>query len=241
MLTLSKIELRVLGCLLEKSVTTPDQYPMTLNAIINACNQKSSRDPVMNLGQGEVQRALRLLEDKLLVSTDPNLRGRVEKYQQRFCKPPFGMFEFDDGQYALLTVLFLRGAQTPGELRTRTDRLHKFADNETVTAALESLRDMKPDGLVVQLSREPGRRDACWAHSSVRRPTRMPRLSQNRQQQPRPAPDTDESASPPGRTTHRSDHRYGHRSEHRSDGSISRARGPRGAIGSPVAELRNDA
>ncbi len=160
---LTATELRVLGSLLEKAVTTPDQYPLTLNAIISASNQKSSRDPVTNLSQGEVQHALRTLEDKLLVSNDPNLRGRVEKYIQRFCKPPFGMYEFDDGQYAVLTVLMLRGPATPGELRTRTDRIHKFADNNAVLDTLRQLQNWSPDPLVAELPKEPNRRDCCWA------------------------------------------------------------------------------
>ena len=160
---LTATELRVLGSLLEKAVTTPDQYPLTLNAIISASNQKSSRDPVTNLSQGEVQHALRTLEDKLLVSNDPNLRGRVEKYIQRFCKPPFGMYEFNDGQYAVLTVLMLRGPATPGELRTRTDRIHKFADNNAVLDTLRQLQNWSPDPLVAELPKEPNRRDCCWA------------------------------------------------------------------------------
>ena len=161
---LTAIELRVLGALLEKAVTTPDQYPLTLNAIISASNQKSSRHPVTNLAQGEVQHALRTLEDKLLVSADPNLRGRVEKYIQRFCKPPFGVYDFDDGQYAVLTVLMLRGPATPGELRTRTDRLHKFDDNNAVVDTLRQLEAWSPDPLVTELPKEPNRRDCCWGH-----------------------------------------------------------------------------
>ena len=160
---LSAIETRVLGCLLEKAVTTPDQYPLTLNAIITACNQKSSREPIMNLAQGEVQRALRLLEDKLLVSADPNLRGRVEKYVQRFCKTPFGMYEFNPAQYAVITVLMLRGPQTPGELKTRCERMHAFAGPEAVEETLLSLRDREGGAVVVELPREPNRRDPNWA------------------------------------------------------------------------------
>lgn len=160
---LSTIEIRVLGCLLEKAVTTPDQYPLTINAIISASNQKSSRDPVMNLAQGEVQRALRLLEDKLLASTEPNLRGRVEKYSQRFCKTPFGMYELDTGQYAVLTVLMLRGPQTPGELKTRCERMHSFNGPAAVEQTLLSLRDWEGGALVAEQPREPNRRDACWA------------------------------------------------------------------------------
>lgn len=159
---LSPIELRVLGCLLEKAVTTPDQYPLTLNAIITASNQKSSREPILNLAQGEVQRALRQLEDKLLVSTEPNMRGRVEKYMQRFCKTPFGMYEFSPEQYAVITVLMLRGPQTPGELKTRCERLHSFGSPDEVLETLNSLRDWDGGGLVAELPREPNRRDACW-------------------------------------------------------------------------------
>lgn len=160
---LSTVELRVLGALLEKAVTTPDQYPMTVNALVSAANQKSSRDPVMTLSEGEVKGALQTLETKLLVSADPNLRGRAEKYLQRFCKPPFGVYDFDDSQYAVLTVLMLRGPATPGELRTRTDRLHKFSDNQAVVDTLNSLRNWTPDALVVELPREPNRRDNRWS------------------------------------------------------------------------------
>ncbi len=160
---LTAVEIRVLGCLLEKAVTTPDQYPLTLNAIISASNQKSSREPVMNLAQGEVQRALRLLEDKLLVGTEPNLRGRVEKYAQRFCKTPFGMYDLDTAQYAVLTVLMLRGPQTPGELKTRCERMHAFASPSAVEDTLAALRDWEGGALVAQQPREPNRRDACWA------------------------------------------------------------------------------
>lgn len=156
-------ETRVLGALLEKAVTTPDQYPLTVNAIRSASNQKSSREPVMNLSESEVIDTLQSLEAKLLVSADPNLRGRVEKYQQRFCKPPFGIYDFDDAQYAVLTVLMLRGPATPGELRTRTDRLHKFANNDAVLDTLQRLREWTPDALVAELPKAPNRRDRCWA------------------------------------------------------------------------------
>jgi len=176
--TLSDIELRVLGVLLEKAVTTPDQYPLSLNSIVSGCNQKSSRDPVLSLEQGEVQHGLRLLEDKLLVSTDPNRRGRVEKYLQRFCKPPFGVFDFDNAQYAVLTVLMLRGRATPGELRTRTDRMHKFASNEAVVETLQQLANWETEPMVVELPREPNRRDNAWAHlfgeSEAQHPAQAP-------------------------------------------------------------------
>jgi uncharacterized protein YceH (UPF0502 family) len=156
---LTAIEMRVLGALLEKAVTTPDQ----VNAIRSASNQKSSREPVMNLSDSDVIQALQSLEDKLLVSPDPNLRGRVEKYQQRFCKPPFGVYDFNDAQYAVLTVLMLRGPATPGEIRTRTDRMHKFGNNDAVLDTLHSLHNWTPDALVTELPKAPNRRDSCWA------------------------------------------------------------------------------
>ena len=187
---LSTVELRVLGALLEKAVTTPDQYPMTVNALVSAANQKSSRDPVMTLSEGEVKGALQTLETKLLVSADPNLRGRVEKYLQRFCKPPFGVYDFDDSQYAVLTVLMLRGPATPGELRTRTDRLHKFSDNQAVVDTLSSLRDWTPDPLVVELPREANRRDNRWAQlfGEVTQGSQPDQPAQQLTQQTQPSP-----------------------------------------------------
>jgi len=199
---LSTIEIRVLGCLLEKAVTTPDQYPLTLNAIITASNQKSSREPVMSLAQGEVQRALRLLEDKLLVGTEPNLRGRVEKYAQRFCKTPFGMYELDTGQYAVLTVLMLRGPQTPGELKTRCERMHPFASPAAVEDTLVSLRDWEGGALVAEQPREPNRRDACWAQlfgedAAAYREAATPTAATSTRAAPDPAPAATPVTKPP--------------------------------------------
>jgi hypothetical protein len=122
-------EARVIGCLIEKSVVTPDQYPLTLNALTNACNQKSSRNPVMNLTPGEVQHTIRDLEAKHLVRTDENFKSRTEKYTQRFCNTRYSDFQFDDAQLAIVCLLLLRGPQTPGEIRSRSGRLHAFADN----------------------------------------------------------------------------------------------------------------
>jgi uncharacterized protein YceH (UPF0502 family) len=136
---LNEKEVRVIGCLIEKSVVTPDQYPLTLNALTNACNQKSSRSPVMNLTQGEVQHTIRDLEAKHLVRTDENFKSRTEKYTQRFCNTRYSDFHFDDAQLAIVCLLLLRGPQTPGELRSRSGRLHTFADNSGVVSALTSL------------------------------------------------------------------------------------------------------
>ena len=157
-------EARVIGCLVEKSVITPDQYPLTLNALTNACNQKSSRDPVMNLSQGEVQHTIRALEAKHLVRTDENFKSRVEKYVQRFCNTRYSDFQFDDAQRAIVCLLLLRGPQTPGEIRSRSGRLHTFADNADVVVALESLIDRDGEPLLVKLPRTPGRKDSEYMH-----------------------------------------------------------------------------
>jgi len=157
-------EARVIGCLVEKSVVTPDQYPLTLNALTNACNQKSSRDPIMSLQQGEVQRTVRDLEGKTLVSVQENFKSRTEKYAQRFCNTRYSEFQFDAPQLAIVCLLLLRGPQTPGEIRSRSGRLHTFADNAAVVAAIQGLIERDGDPLVVQLPRTPGRKDAEYMH-----------------------------------------------------------------------------
>ncbi len=161
---LSANECRVIGCLLEKSVTTPEQYPLTLNALTNACNQKSSRDPVMNLSPGTVQNTVRGLADKHLLRIEDNFRRGTEKYSQRFCNTSFSELQFDPGQYAIVCLLLLRGPQTPGELRARSGRLHEFSDNHEVVTALESLIERDGDPLVVKLPRTPGRKDSEYMH-----------------------------------------------------------------------------
>lgn len=161
---LSSIEARVMGCLLEKSVTTPDQYPLTLNALTNACNQKSSRHPVMSLEPGEVQRTIRALQDKHLVRCEENFKTRVEKYTQRLCNTPFSDYQFDQPEFAIMCVLMLRGSRTPGELRANSGRLHTFSDNREVTDTLHALINREGGPLVVELPRTPGRKDAEFAH-----------------------------------------------------------------------------
>jgi hypothetical protein len=161
---LSPNEARVIGCLIEKSVVTPDLYPLTLNALTNACNQKSSRDPVMDLQQGVVQRTVRDLEAKNLVRVEENFKSRTEKYVHRFCNTRFSDYQFEPAQLAIVCLLLLRGAQTPGELRARSGRLHDFADNKAVLDALAGLIEREGDPLVVQLPRTPGRKDAEYMH-----------------------------------------------------------------------------
>ena len=161
---LNDIEARVIGCLIEKSVVTPDQYPLTLNALTNACNQKSAREPVMALSQGEVQHAIRDLEGKHLARTDENFKSRVEKYSQRFCNTRYSHLQFDDAQQAIVCLLLLRGPQTPGELRSRSGRLHNFSDSSEVIGAINGLIEREGEPLLVKLPRTPGRKDSEYMH-----------------------------------------------------------------------------
>jgi uncharacterized protein YceH (UPF0502 family) len=163
-LNLSANEARVIGCLIEKSVITPEQYPLTLNSLTNACNQKSSRNPVTELQQGVVQRTVRDLEAKNLVRVEENFKSRTEKYVQRFCNTRFSDLQFDSAQLAVVCLLLLRGPQTPGELKARSGRLHTFADNQAVVDVLRTLIERDSDPLVVQLPRTPGRKDAEYMH-----------------------------------------------------------------------------
>lgn len=157
-------ETRIIGCLMEKSVVTPDQYPLTLNALTNACNQKSGRDPVMSLDKGVVQHTVRALRDKHLVQLDENFKTGVEKYKQRFCNSTFGDYQFEPPQFAIICLLLLRGPQTPGELRARSGRLHTFVDNTAVVVALTGLMEWQNGPLVVKLPRTPGRKDSEYMH-----------------------------------------------------------------------------
>ena len=160
---LSPEEMRVVGCLMEKAVTTPDQYPLTLNALTAACNQKSSREPVMSLTQGEVQRTARQLQDKYLVSQREGSRN-VEKYAQRLCNTPLATYQFSPPEFAVVCVLLLRGPQTPGELRTRTARLHAVEDNADVVTTLNALIEREGGPVVARLPRKPGRQDHEYQH-----------------------------------------------------------------------------
>ncbi|MES1926014.1 DUF480 domain-containing protein [Salinisphaera sp. T31B1] len=162
--TLTDIEARILGCLMEKSVTTPDQYPLTLNALTNAANQKSARDPVMSLKPAEVQRACRALGQRSLLHIEENFRNGTEKYKQRLCNTQFADLKLDRAEFAVLTLLLLRGAQTPGELRARSGRLHDFADNAAVTAAVAERVGEDDSALLVELPRTPGRKEAELMH-----------------------------------------------------------------------------
>jgi len=163
-LNLSANECRVLGCLMEKSVTTPEQYPLTLNALTNACNQKSARTPVMSLTQGVVQHTVRGLEQRHLLRVEENFKRGIEKYIQRLCNSSYSALQLDSAEFAIICLLLLRGPQTPGELRARSERLHEFADNNAVVEALDRLLDHSGEALVVKLPRTPGRKDSEYMH-----------------------------------------------------------------------------
>ena len=163
-LTLSAQALRVLGCLLEKQVTTPEQYPLSLNGVVSACNQKSNREPVMNLSESEVQDQLDQLEKLHLVTASSASGQRVVKYAQRFCNSAFGALKLNSAEVAVLTLLLLRGAQTPGELRTRSGRLHEFTDVSEVEQTLDALLQREDSAQVVRLAREPGKREHRFMH-----------------------------------------------------------------------------
>ena len=155
---LNPIEARVLGALMEKEVTTPEYYPLSLNALVNACNQKNNREPVMNLDEEAVREALRGLEEDGLAAPS---RGdsRVTKYEHHVQE----VFNFTRGETAIICVLLLRGAQTPGELRGRTERMHRFEAVDDVLGALQRLIQREPP-LVQALPRQPGTKETRYAH-----------------------------------------------------------------------------
>ncbi len=161
---LSPIEARVIGCLIEKQITTPDQYPLSLNALVNACNQKSNRDPVMAADEATVQATLDQLSRKHLVIEKSGFGSRVPKFQHRFCNTEFGTLKFTPQELALMVELLVRGPQTPGELRTRAARMASFSEVGEVEAALEGLSGRADGPFVVRLPREPARRDSRYAH-----------------------------------------------------------------------------
>jgi uncharacterized protein len=158
-LLLSEIETRVLGSLVEKELTTPEYYPLSLNALVNACNQKSNRDPVMNLDEEAVREALRTLDKKGLAGPADNMVSRVSKYEHRLQEA----YNFTRHEIAILAELLLRGPQTPGELRSRADRMHKFDDLGIVQSTLQRLMKREPP-LVTVLPRQPGTKEARYAH-----------------------------------------------------------------------------
>ncbi|MGO8795673.1 MAG: YceH family protein [Candidatus Sulfotelmatobacter sp.] len=156
---LSDVEVRVLGALIEKDITTPDYYPLSLNALVNACNQKNNRDPVMALDEDSVRAALDSLQGQRLAGPASGADSRVTKYEHRLQE----VFNFDRRETAILCVLLLRGAQTPGELRGRAERMYRFEELEDVLATLEKLSQRQPS-LVAVLPRQPGTKESRYMH-----------------------------------------------------------------------------
>ena len=161
---LTPVEARVIGCLIEKQITTPDQYPLSLNALVNACNQKSNRDPILELEERAVQQTLDDLGRKHFVVEKSGFGSRVPKYQHRFCNTEYGTLKLDPQELAIVCELLVRGPQTPGELRTRAARMAPIGDVSEVEAALTRLSEREDGPFVVRLAREPGRRDSRYAH-----------------------------------------------------------------------------
>ncbi|HEX2586145.1 MAG TPA: DUF480 domain-containing protein [Steroidobacteraceae bacterium] len=161
---LSAIEARVIGCLIEKAITTPDQYPLSLNALTNACNQKSNRDPVMDLDEQSVQQTLDGLVRKHLVMERSGFGSRVPKYQHTFCNTNFGSLQFNAIETAIICELLLRGPQTPGELRTHGARMAEIAEVGQVETALAHLESREDGPYVERLPREPNRREHRYRH-----------------------------------------------------------------------------
>ena len=158
-MNLTEIETRVLGSLIEKDITTPDYYPLSLNALVNACNQKNNRDPVMTLDEAAVREALSSLQEKRFAGPAGGADSRVTKFEHRLQE----VFNFDRREIAIVCVLLLRGPQTPGELRGRTDRMYHFDSLEDVVATLDRLGQREPP-LVRMLSRQPGTKESRYAH-----------------------------------------------------------------------------
>lgn len=155
---LDEMEARVLGCLIEKEISTPEYYPLSLNALVNACNQKSNRHPVMNLDDDAVRSALRRLDEEMLARS-AGVDSRVAKYEHRLAN----MFNFTRPETAIVCELLLRGPQTPGELRSRAERLHPFEDLSVVHTTLKHLMQREPP-IVALLPRQPGTKEARYAH-----------------------------------------------------------------------------
>jgi uncharacterized protein len=179
---LSLHQARVIGCLLEKEVTTPEQYPLSLNALTLACNQKTSRDPLLELREKQVQQALDELAGKRLVSEQSGFGSRVVKYKHRFCNTEFSDLQLSPAAVAIVCLLLLRGPQTAGELRTRSQRLYSFTDIAEVESTLQSLMTRDP-ALIVQLPREPGRRESrfmeLFSEQDIQQPAKTPKSMSN--------------------------------------------------------------
>ena len=184
---LTEIEARVLGSLTEKDITTPDYYPLSLNALVNACNQKNNRDPVMTLDESAVRDALSTLQEKHLAGPAGGADSRVTKYEHRLQE----VFNFDRREIAIVGVLLLRGPQTPGELRSRSDRMYHFDSLEDVVSTLDRLGQREPP-LVRMLPRQPGTKESRYVHLFSGEPPAQPNV---------PQPERDSKVPSPGSTS----------------------------------------
>ena len=164
-LNFSDNEIRVLGCLIEKEVTTPDLYPLSLNALQNACNQKSNREPITNYSTSELQTIIDELIDKTLITDISTFNSRVAKYQHRFCNTEFSDLQFDAKELAILCLLFLRGPQTAGEIKSRSNRLCHFESLDDVEFTLESLNQQPGGPFIFPLAKEAGKRERRYMHA----------------------------------------------------------------------------
>jgi uncharacterized protein len=180
---LDTLEARVIGCLIEKQITTPDQYPLSLNALVSACNQKSNRDPVMSVDEPTVQRTVDALARKHLVLERSGFGSRVPKYQHLFCNTEYGSLKFSPQELAIVCELLLRGPQTPGELRSRASRMAPFTDVSQIEETLRHLIEREGGPFVARLPREPGRRESRYVQLFTGEP---------------PQTITDDAASPSG-------------------------------------------
>lgn len=197
---LSAIEARIIGSLIEKQITTPDQYPLSLNALVNACNQKSNREPLMQADEPTVKFVVDSLARRHMVVEKSGFGSRVPKYQQIFCNTEFGSLKFTPQETAIVCELLLRGPQTPGELRSRVPRMAELPDPSVIETLLAGLAARPEGAIVAQLAREPGRRDARWAQTFEELPA-APAATDIEPAGPRAAPAT--AAAPGGDLTAR--------------------------------------
>lgn len=187
-LEINQIQMRIIGCLIEKEITTPDQYPLSVNSLVSACNQKSSRDPVTHYTEIKVQDTLDTLVERGLVTQVSASGGRVSKYQHRFCNTEFSDLQLSSAELAIICLLFVRGPQTPGELRARSGRLHNFQNREEVESALQTLQDKTGGPYVEPLVREAGKRESRYQECFCTDRPITPDIDNNN------APDTYDSA-----------------------------------------------
>jgi uncharacterized protein len=190
-------EARIIGALIEKQITTPDQYPLSLNALVNACNQKSNREPLMQLDEATVKFVVDGLARRHMVVEKSGFGSRVPKYQQIFCNTEFGSLKFTPQETGIICELLLRGPQTPGELRARVPRLAELPDPSVIEGLLEALAARPGGALVAQLAREPGRRDSRWAQLFEELPESVTANETPVRADPAPAPSTARASGSP--------------------------------------------